>query len=476
MRLKYILSPVFLLFVATVIGWGQSPMGLYYMETIPQSSHINPAMQPRANGFMALPSINQLFQSDVAFRDVFQDVGSEWVSPMSVRFDYSKLYKATGGTINFNENLDFSLWGFGFRSGRDYFTFSLNFKNVTQFGLPSDFLKIMDKGFPEGEVYNFSKLRMKQMVYKEMHIGYSREFTDKLTFGLHIKPLWGMAAGYTDINTFRLETSQSEWLIHADGNVHVSGPIVVESGEPGEFPESIEAKDMDDNDYMKYLARFHNPGVAVDFGGVYKFNKRLSFSAALTNLGYINWKEDLNTLSFNGLYSFQGIDVDANNRDNLDEAFEAVMDSLEASIQFGISHDKFRTPLTPLFYAGASFHVTPSISLGFLSRTTMQKENLRQDFNLSANIQPYSFVAFNMNYSIRTSGGSGIGTGMSFLIGPLQLYFLADYLTVHHTTAHIDGDEIFMLPRQKDLSVKVGLNLIFGRHGFRDRPMLTVID
>src|SRR5690554_8149992 len=73
---KIIVGVAGLLFLAGQVK-AQDPMGLYFMETIPQTKHTNPAMQPRANGFFALPNVNQLFQSDLAFSDVFQDVGSE---------------------------------------------------------------------------------------------------------------------------------------------------------------------------------------------------------------------------------------------------------------------------------------------------------------------------------------------------------------------------------------------------------------
>lgn len=468
----YFLLSLLLLASATSVR-AQAPMGLYYMETIPQSSFINPAMQPRANGFFALPSLSQNFKSDVAFKSFFQDMGNEWVTPLSNRYDFSKLKTATGKSVNFQEYADISLLGVGFRSGRDYFTFNVSVKNVVQSGIPYDILSIADKGFPSGSVFDFATLQMKGYTYKEIALGYSREWNDKLTLGVKLKPLFGMMGATTDINSFKLKTSRQVWDVNVSGSVSASAPLeIVEAANPNDFPESVEFRDLESDDLTDYLTSFKNMGVALDFGAVYELNERWSFSAALVNLGYIKWKNDLNTLSFSGDYSFDGLDVDGAD-DDLDAGLDLLEEDFKTLIDYKVTHDKFSTSLSPEFYAGALYEVTPSFTMGVLSRSIFQKNNYRQDFNISANVQPYSFVSVNLNYSLRPGGGNGLGTALSLLMGPLQLYMAADYLPTQLATVYMDGDEFTMFPNARNATVKVGLNLIFGRHGNRDKPMLA---
>ena len=472
-RLFYISLFLLLLMWMGLPVQAQDPMGLYYMETIPQSFMINPAMQPRANGFFALPSVNQNFKSDVAFKNIFQENSPEWVSPLSSKYDFDKLKRATGKALNFNESVDVGLLGLGFRTGKDYLSLTFSIKSVMQSGLPYDLIRIADDGFPDGASYDFSSLRMRGYAYKELSFGYSREWTDRLTVGMKFKPLFGIMGGTTDISTFKLETSRQEWVVRVDGSVSTSAPLeVTEAEEDGDFPESIDGKEMEDDDWSDYLSSFKNSGLAFDFGAVYEFSDRLTLSAALVNLGYIKWKEDLNTLSFSGSYSFTGLDVDGSDED-LDQAFEDLGDSLKTIIDYQTGHNKFSTGLTPEFYIGAQYQVSPAFTLGVLSRSMFQKYNFRQDFNFSANIQPYSFLAFNLNYSLRPGGGNGLGTGFSMLLGPLQLYMLADYIPTRYSTVYMDEEEFTMFPNARNVSVKMGLNLIFGRHGYRDRPMLS---
>jgi len=450
----------------------QSPMGLYYMETIPQVSHLNPAMQPRANGFFALPGFNQIFQSDVAFSDVFQDLGNEWVSPLSKRYDFDQLYKVTGDAFNINEQLDISVLGFGFRSKRDYFSLSMSVKSAVNFAMPYDFIKIADEGLPNGSKFDFSTLRTKAVTYKEISIGYSREWNDYLTLGINVKPLFGMVGTISDINHFELNTSRTIYEVYVDGQVSTSAPFDVEEGEDGDFPESVDVKDLSDSEWSSYFSSFKNPGLALDFGAVYNLNSKWEFSAALNNLGFIKWNEDLNSLSFKGSYSFEGIEVDGSNVDDLDEAVEEIGDSLKSVINYDVGHDEFSMNLVPGLYLGANYYLNHAISVGVLSRSQFQKDNFRQDFNLSANIQPYSFVSLNLNYSVRVNGGNGLGAGLSMLFGSLQFYMLADYMPLQYTSVNFEGDEFFMFPNQKELSIQAGFNLIFGRHGHRNMPSL----
>lgn len=475
MQLKATIYFTILSFLIVFPTIGQNPMGLYHMETIPQTSHLNPAMQPRAHGFVSLFSADQMFQNDLAFKDLFQNKGNEWVSPLSARFNYDKLYRTTGQTINLNENINLGLPGFGFRSGNSYFTFALSVKSVNQFGLPSDIFKVTENGFPDGATYNLSTMRVKQLNYKEISLGYSRQFNDALTLGINLKPLFGMAGAISNINTFRLNTSRHQYDLIVDGKIHVSAPMEIEEAEEsGKFPEKIEFRDMEGSDIANYFSSFKNPGIAMDMGAVYKYNENWTFSGALNNLGFIKWNHDVNTLSFSGKYSFDGLNVTGENKDDLGDAMDDILDSIKTVINYDLSHGKFNTPLTPSIYLGTSYNLTHYFKLGLLSRSVFQKQNFRQDFNLSANLQPYSFVAFNLNYSMSTNGAGGPGTAITWLMGPLQLFFIADYLPTKYANVYMDDSDFVMLPNQKDLSFKFGLNLIFGRHGFRDKPMIKL--
>ena len=72
-NIKFIIGIGFLLTIAR--GFAQEPMALYYLETLPQSTLLNPASDPRCNGYFGIPGINTLyfnFQTDVSQKAFFQ--------------------------------------------------------------------------------------------------------------------------------------------------------------------------------------------------------------------------------------------------------------------------------------------------------------------------------------------------------------------------------------------------------------------
>ena len=137
---------------AAVSGQVRQPHALYFLETIPQVTQMNPAFQPRANGYLTFPFVNfnvDIF-SDLAVKNLFQKQGNEWYAPFEEEYDYKKLYNSIGKkSTMFNYGFDLDILGFGFRTGNGYFTFGVSQHIVAGFAIPSDFFRIFDNGFPE---------------------------------------------------------------------------------------------------------------------------------------------------------------------------------------------------------------------------------------------------------------------------------------------------------------------------------------
>src|SRR6056297_1984287 len=77
--------------------------------------------------------------------------------------------------------------------------------------------------------------------------------SDYLTFGIRLKPLFGIAGGVSKIDQFHLNTSRTRWNMTVDGTVYSSAPVNVEEGQPGEFPETIEERDLSDAETSDYF-------------------------------------------------------------------------------------------------------------------------------------------------------------------------------------------------------------------------------
>jgi len=229
-------------------------------------------------------------------------------------------------------------------------------------------------------------------------------------------------------------------------------------------------------DWIKnYGTSLRNPGIAFDFGAIYQIDEQITVSASLNNLGFISWKKDLNGITLKDKYHFKGLEYDtSNDNDNFfNDLFKNLADSIAHGVSYRVQHDKFKTTLAPVLHAGASYYLNNAVSVGFLSRSVFWKNGVRQSFNTSLCLQPYSFVAMNVGVTWQVKGNVYLGGGFMFLLGPLQFYLLTDYAPVHYSTIRIDDGEKYPVPeRQKSLTVRTGLNLIFGRHGNTNKPML----
>ena len=463
------------------------PHSLYFMETIPQISQMNPAFQPRANGYVALPvNFNVDIRLPLAMKDILQKQGNTWYSFLERQYDYKKFWKSIGenSTAILNVGTDIDILGFGFRAGNSYISFGVSEHVLTTNALSSDIFKITDKGFPPEEtLFDLSDFGSQNIVYKQLRIGFSTKI-NKLTIGMNVKPLSGQMAAISKIQKMELRTSSQQWSLDVKGDVYSSADIDLILNEELKISEVEERySDYTYKDWLQnYVSSFNNPGIAFDLGASYQINEQLIVSAALNNLGFISWTKDLNGISANGNYMFDGIKYDIVEDDRKD-MWETLSDTLKNVVEYRVQHNKFKTMLTPVLHLGASYNLNKSVSLGFLSRSAFWQNNMQQSFNLSLCLQPYSFVAFNAGATWQVKSNVYFGGGVTFFAGPLQIYLLTDYVPVYYSIYTIEKNNVdkdngreqigkFPAPeRQRNITFRVGMNLVFGKHGYINKPM-----
>lgn len=481
--IKYIL--ILFILINGSMAMGQLPMSLYYLKNVPQSNMLNPAKDPRPNFFIGVPMVNFLtsYQSDMPLVDFIQ-VGSDGIPyvPLNENYDFDKLYNQIGDGVNFQINQNIVPLMFGWRFKKGYFTFSFSEKINMSYGLPKGFFSLIDEGSPVGSTTSLEGLSIENYVYHEFSFGYSREINDKLSVAARVKPMFGVAAVKTEFDELNITTTQNSdnqivKTINANAHILASIPGVKDENitydEDG-LPSDVEIDDFETDFVIDNALSFSNPGVAIDLGATYDLDLRWSFSAALNNIGSIKWKDNLQTLSFQGGYDYAGVIINDDNIDNEQQISEDNIDSLLAGID--ITHGKrtFKSGPNPTLYVGAEYNVNHVFSLGFLSRSIFQKDFFRQDFDLSANLNLYHRLSTSVDYNIDIKGNSFVGFGMASFIGPLQIYLMVDKIPVFYRNYVIDGSEIPIPGNLQNATFMFGMNFVFGAKGFRDKPMLSL--
>ena len=172
------------------------------------------------------------------------------------------------------------------------------------------------------------------------------------------------------------------------------------------------------------------------------------------------------------------MDIDTGNDDKDYDPLDDVWKSMKNALKYREQYDNFKTPLPPVFHVGGTYLLTRSISAGLMSRTVFWHKGVRQSFNASVNLQPYSFVSFSAGATWQVKGNVYLGGGFTTIIpvfGPLQFFLFLDNVPVYFSSLKIDdNDKIPYIPyRAKSFTVRTGLNLVFGKNGYVNKPMLN---
>lgn len=484
--MKKILASIFAALTCSFAS-SQISHALYYMESVPQTNILNPAHQPRAHLFIAVPGTNAHFgmSTNLSPLDFFQKDGDKWLTPLNNGFDYDKLYDAYGDKMAADADLSLNIISFGWRNKNgNFWTFSLSERVTADATLPTDLLKIGDKGLAEGTLLNLTDLGVNSMAYTELGVAYSRNVNEHWDYGFRIKFLAGSAAVRTKSNLFEIQTGREEWHVHTDYEVMTSAPLETENclKEDGTVDfDSIDVRDFDETkDLVKYLMpRLKNPGFGIDLGINYKLNNNFSFSASITDLGMISWGRDVNRFKTKGDFDFDGIDYKLDNKDHKDDfqnAIDDTVDSLLAECNVTLEDGRFTTRLYPSVYVGAVYTPTYFLNVGFLSHTRfLATDRIDQIFSVSATFNPYKFPGSLVGgYNIDIHGNSSAMAGFSLRFAVLQFYAMAGYAPAKYNVYKTkQGDDIPVPHNISNLEVSVGLNFVFGSKGYKDRPMIN---
>lgn len=456
----------------------QPSLSLYYMESVPQSSLLNPARQPRCNMFITVASMSLHTETNIKASKLFTKVDGEWNFITDKNYDYADIKRKFKRGARLNNQMSVELGNVGWRDHNGYWSVGISERFETSAALPSAFFSMLDNGLPNGTRLKFNTLRINACAYHEFAVGYSQKLTENLSVGIRAKYLSGITAIKTDIPKFSVNTGRDQWDFDINASISASFPIEVKNDPDGSISiDSIEMKEMDLHDALKFaLPGLRNPGAAVDLGMEYTFNKNFRVSAAVTDLGLIFWTGDANTVKAKGAFTYTGPNIDLDSFfDGTDagELLTDLADSLKNMVTTSVSHKYFTTGVHPNIYIGGEYTPLHFLSIGLVSRTTLWKSSVSQNFNLSVNVKPYKFFSIMTGLNADIKGCCTADLGFSLKLGPLQYYLMTNGIPIAYRKYNIDGSRFTAPYNVCDFNISTGLNLIFGAKGFKDKPMVN---
>lgn len=441
--------PLILFIYASALGQGEFSVYTLY-RTLPQAHQLNPAFRPGGKVIIGLPVLSSSHLSvdmdQLSFDHVFMENTEQ-----SLEIDFNNISSQLKDKNTFSVKSDIQLFFLGLNLGHNFFSLAFNDRINSNLIYTQDIMDLAIYGNGEGTPtfarnIALDKLKLSQNMYHEIALGFNRNIKQKISLGLRVKMLFGV------VNS---QTEKMNGFIRTDNDsIHFNGSNMA-------FRNSGYGYLSDDRDplsiYRSTLPMTNgNNGFGLDAGIHYNLSDRINLSASITDLGYINWKEDTKSYGIDDAnYSFKGFDlVDLINNDNsANNFFQNELDSLETMFSVkdtsGIS---YKSTLTSNIYTGFDYQLAKNHRVGAQIYGKMIDGNITPEFGAYYNLRIGKVINTVVNASFRNGKIHAAGIGASVDLGPVQIYG-----TTESVTSLIKPEAASLL------DARFGINLIFGR-------------
>lgn len=464
---KHIVTRSFMavsMLLLTVAANSQSSSSGYFLEGYGQRYQLNPAFAPERNVFVAIPALGNIqvdMQGSVGLANFLYESESKpgmLTTFMSPDVDAKKFLDAMPNAAQFNVGLNMDILSVGVGGQKGFTTFNMKLRNREQVSLPKELFGFMKAGLAEGD-YLIENTNINSITYLETSLTHSHKINDNLTIGAALKFLTGVAYADVTIDEIDAKLHDDEWLVKSNGTLKGSIPAVRYKLDPETqtFDGIEEADDINANIVP------NSYGLAVDLGAEYDFRdlvEGLKVSAAITDIGFINWS-NLNTFATNNneYVRFEGFNNYDINDDNSDETMDQITDDFNDMIklyQTGTVDGKEKVMLNATFRLGAEYTLpfVDWISFGELLtyRTGLWPY---AESRTSICMSPCSWFDMTGN-AVLSSMGSSMGLLFNLHPGGVNFFLAIDKLKAEFNPQFVPLHDF-------GLNFSLGLNLAFGK-------------
>jgi len=317
--------------------------------------------------------------------------------------------------------------------------------------------------------YNFATFQTDVSIYTEAALGFSRKVDNNLTLGGKIKFLIGSANLSNSNLQLNLQAGISNWNITGNGSVNYSGTFQVNIG--NQF-QSISINPAKTSDWLMPAGL----GAGIDLGMNYKFENQITLSAALIDLGFINWFRNSKNVNYNANFNFNGFkQFDSNSITSVADFYnkltsgtyftDSLLTALKSSANLTQSNSSYTTATTAKLNLGLEYNMLENkLSGGLLSHTQFFKNTLTEEITVSLNAKPTKWFNASLSYSFFNGKFSSIGAGFGLKMGVVHWFVSADYIPFQKITIPLSTSfptSIAIPYNTRDFNLSTGINLVF---------------
>lgn len=410
----------------------------YHQFNDSSKTNFNPAMYDNSDAKLDIAFMNMDlgFHSNYKYSDIIHK--GTGVYSDSLVLDFPKFRSATGTANHFSIGNDLTLFRVSLKLGTPnektqydelphQLTVGLRYRVMTNMSFNNDFVTLFTQG--NADTYTdllTGSLGLNATAMRELSVGYGRRMNKRFWAGINLKYL----QGYYNIATskFNLGMQGVDFENYIDvtssAEFRVSGPVTFEY----DTNQFISGADFTSPDFGLSDMFFSkgNPGVAVDLGIVYEPTDGLVFSASLTDLGSIRWKEDSKIIEQNTTYRYNPADLS----DSYDEALEnyispddvldALTEDFKQSFKVYETELAYTQSLPYQMYLGARYTINPKLNAGLVYSKQVFRHFDQELLATSLNAFVLKFLSLSGNL-VLDGEDAYFGVGGSLSLGSIQL-------------------------------------------------------
>jgi hypothetical protein len=483
-KIKYILIVVLTVIAASVSAQNSQ---ILYLMNLPQNHLINPALRPSNSVYISLPGVNfNLNNNFINFSDLIikGQPKDSLISFLHPDYNVDKFLAKISDRNFIEPEVSIQDLGFGFAVGKDSYIFvDITDRIDGNIVIPGDLFRLALKGNEgfAGSKIDLSTLRGDLKYYREIGLGISRNFTDKLRIGIKGKLLYGIA-DISIVNKSLGITVNDDYSHTLDANlsVNMSGPVNFYM----DSKNNIDSVTFDEDRFktksglVDFFSGKKNNGFGIDIGATYDLTDRIVLSASVTDLGFIRWKKDITNLKADNRFEFSGLNITdvVNGTKTIDEVGNDMLDSLKNAFVITRSKSAYTTFLPFGVSFGGSYSVTRSFTVGLLSYSKIIGKQIREALTLSANLNIGNLLSTSLSYTAENHRYDNLGAGLAFRAGVVQFYLLSDRIPVTWNRIRDKNTNVIIPSNWNTFNLRLGMNVVFGNRVKEksDKPMVTV--
>ncbi|MBR3756896.1 MAG: hypothetical protein IKK62_00495 [Bacteroidaceae bacterium] len=431
----------------------------YFLDDFTYRHEMNPAyMGDSYFSFPVLGQLNMSTRGNVGLENFLFNTDRYGLTTfMNPDVSSSQFLNDLEDENNLSFSLKTSIFSMGFRGWGGYNTLGLNLHVHTGLNMPYGLFAFAKNGMQGDTHYSLDEFSVRARGYAELALGHSHRINRNLTVGAKLKVLFGGAAFDATVEDMDISMTQQQWMVraHAKVNASMKGAYFTE-----------------DEDGLVDGMEVESPGLGglgfgADLGATYQFDegllKGLTLSAAVLDLGFINWSDNVTAYNEGEDFVFDGFQDIAINSENggreLEDQADDLVDDLEKlyNVHTDGKVGSRRTSLATTLNLGAEyvFPLYDKLKFGLLYSKRFDDVFSWQETRVSANVNPTRWFGAGVNYAFSTFGSS-MGFVLNFHPKGINFFVGTDYMLSEVNSQFI--------PLNSNANVSMGVNIILGKN------------